>query len=194
MPNPRFETHCHAFPVFNRQFIQCNSKVSQRRHGPGPGSLCSLTFNALTGTPLAQLKRKDAWLAYRDAMTNGQIGTSGRLEHQHCILLATSYASAPSTVRDSEMDGIVEVDEASFLNYSKAVGIFPARLESAEARQPNVDFPKSKFLYSLFEIDEANTLTRSFQLSIKPHSASSSHNFFPMKAFCARTVRMFANL
>lgn len=35
-------------------------------------STCKITFNALTGTPLARLRHKDKWLEYAQQMTEGK--------------------------------------------------------------------------------------------------------------------------
>ena len=69
---------------------------------------CGRTFNALTGTPLARLKRLDAWLAYCDALIAGlsvrkaalvvgvHKNTAFRWRHR--------MLTAPNRVKDVEMD------------------------------------------------------------------------------------------
>ena len=76
---------------------------------------CNRTFNALTGTPLAQLHRRDAWLAYARALVdrvslrkaaaraNVCLETSFRWRHR---FLATAKDKRPSM-----LTGIVEADE-----------------------------------------------------------------------------------
>lgn len=76
---------------------------------------CGRTFNALTGTPLAQLHRRDAWLAYAQALVDGvslrkaatrcgiALDTAFRWRHR---FLASAKDARPKTVA-----GIVEVDE-----------------------------------------------------------------------------------
>jgi transposase-like protein len=84
---------------------------------------CGQTFNAFTGTPLARLKRRDAWMTYCDAIIQGMsvrkaaqvsgVHKNTSFRWRHRIL------SAPSHVRDVEMDGIVEADETYFLESFK---------------------------------------------------------------------------
>ena len=76
---------------------------------------CNRTFNALTGTPLAQLHRRDAWLDYARAVVDRlslrkaskragvSLDTSFRWRHR---FLATAKDKRPSL-----LTGIVEADE-----------------------------------------------------------------------------------
>lgn len=76
---------------------------------------CNRTFNALTGTPLAQLHRRDAWLEYARTLVdrlslrkaaeraNVCLETSFRWRHR---FIATARDKRPSV-----LTGIVEVDE-----------------------------------------------------------------------------------
>ena len=84
---------------------------------------CKRTFNALTGTPLAQLHRRDAWLNYaralvarislRKAAVAANIGleTSFRWRHR--------FLAAAKTKRPSVVTGIVEADETFILKSQK---------------------------------------------------------------------------
>lgn len=76
---------------------------------------CSKTFNALTGTPLAYLHRRDAWFAYAQALTDG---LSLRKAAKRCgIALDTSFRwrhrflAAAKDVKAKTVKGIVEADE-----------------------------------------------------------------------------------
>jgi len=76
---------------------------------------CGKTFNALTGTPLAQLHRRDAWFAYAQALADG---VSLRKAAQRCgIALDTSFRwrhrflAAAKDVKAKAVKGIVEADE-----------------------------------------------------------------------------------
>jgi Transposase and inactivated derivatives len=76
---------------------------------------CSKTFNALTGTPLAQLHRRDAWFAYAQALADG---VSLRKAAKRCsIALDTSFRwrhrflAAAKDVTAKVVKGIVEADE-----------------------------------------------------------------------------------
>lgn len=76
---------------------------------------CAKTFNALTGTPLAQLHRRDAWFAYAQALADGlslrkaatrcgvSLDTAFRWRHR---FLTTAKDAKPKVVA-----GIVEADE-----------------------------------------------------------------------------------
>ena len=76
---------------------------------------CAKTFNALTGTPLAQLHRRNAWFAYAQALADGlslrkaatrcgvSLDTAFRWRHR---FLKTAKDTKPKVVA-----GIVEADE-----------------------------------------------------------------------------------
>lgn len=84
---------------------------------------CGRTFNALTGTPLAQLHRRDAWLAYARALVEGvslrkaarRVGvcldTSFRWRHR--------FLQSANDRRPSAVTGIVEADETFILKSAK---------------------------------------------------------------------------
>ena len=81
------------------------------------------TFNALTGTPLAQLHRRDAWFAYAQALADG---VSLRRAAKRCgIALDTSFRwrhrflAAAKDVKAKVVKGIVEADETFHSNGSK---------------------------------------------------------------------------
>jgi transposase-like protein len=81
---------------------------------------CSKSFNALTGTPLARLRHKERWLAFSQALKEGDtvrasagrcdvaVGTAFRWRHRFLRALKT----AP-------LRGIVEADEAFVLDSRK---------------------------------------------------------------------------
>jgi transposase-like protein len=76
---------------------------------------CTRTFNALTGTPLAQLHRRDAWFDYARAIADG---LSLRKAAARCgIALDTSFRwrhrflKAAKDVKAKTVRGIVEADE-----------------------------------------------------------------------------------
>lgn len=76
---------------------------------------CSRTFNALTGTPLAQLHRREAWLEYACALVDG---VSLRKAAERCgIHLETSFRwrhrflASAKTAKAKAVTGIVEADE-----------------------------------------------------------------------------------
>jgi len=84
---------------------------------------CKRTFNALTGTPLAQLHRRDAWLDYARAMVDR---TSLRAAAKRAgVCLETSFRwrhrflKADMDKRPAVVTGIVEADETFILKSAK---------------------------------------------------------------------------
>ncbi len=84
---------------------------------------CRRTFNALTGTPLAQLHRRDAWLDYARALVDR---TSLRKAADRAdVCLETSFRwrhrflQAARDKRPSLVTGIVEADETFILKSAK---------------------------------------------------------------------------
>ena len=76
---------------------------------------CAKTFNALTGTPLAQLHRRDAWFAYAQALADG---LSLRKASKRCgVSLDTAFRwrhrflSSAKNDKAKVVAGIVEADE-----------------------------------------------------------------------------------
>ena len=75
---------------------------------------CRKTFNALTGTSLARLRKKECWLAYGEALAAGMSLTKAAA---HCgVHLTTSFRwrhrflRAPTATREA-LGGVVEADE-----------------------------------------------------------------------------------
>jgi transposase-like protein len=96
---------------------------------------CSKTFNALTGTPLAQLHRRDAWLAYAQAVADG---LSLRRAAKRCgIALDTAFRwrhrflTTAKDLKAKTVKGIVEADETfirkSVKGSKRLVGRAPRR-------------------------------------------------------------------
>ena len=84
---------------------------------------CRKTFNALTGTPLAQLHCRDKWLDYARAMVDG---VSLRKAAERCdVHLETSFRwrhrflKAPKMTKAAAVTGIVEADETFIRKSSK---------------------------------------------------------------------------
>ena len=86
-------------------------------------SACGKTFNALTGTPLARLHRRDAWLRYAQALADG---VSLRKAAKRCrIALDTAFRWRHRFLKSAKdrkamsVGGIVEADETYFLKSQK---------------------------------------------------------------------------
>src|SRR6478736_3521675 len=78
---------------------------------------CRKTFNALTGTSLARLRKKECWLRYGEALAAGMSLTKAAA---HCgVHLTTSFRwrhrllRAPTAAR-AALGGVVEADETFF--------------------------------------------------------------------------------
>jgi transposase-like protein len=84
---------------------------------------CKATFNALTGTPLARLRKKDKWLEYAQQMEQGQ---SVRKSAQACEVHRNTafrwrhrFLVHPNDNKPTKLVGIAEADEAFFLESFK---------------------------------------------------------------------------
>ena len=84
---------------------------------------CDRTFNALTGTPLAQLHRRDAWLDYARALVDRL--SLRKAAERAGVCLETSFRwrhrflHAAKDKRPSVVTGIVEADETLILKSAK---------------------------------------------------------------------------
>ncbi len=106
---------------------------------------CGRTFNALTGTPLAQLHRRDAWLDYARAVVD-RVSLRKAAELAD-ICLQTSFRwrhrflAAGKDKRPSAVSGIVEADETFILKSAKGsrqiVGRAP-RKRGGKASKPGL--------------------------------------------------------
>ena len=84
---------------------------------------CHKTFNALTGTPLAQLHKRELWQQHTQALidglslrkTGGRIGVS----LQTAFRWRHRFLKAPKTLKAKELKGVVEADETFFLYSEK---------------------------------------------------------------------------
>lgn len=106
---------------------------------------CKRTFNALTGTPLAQLHRRDAWLEYARAIVDRV--SLRKAAARAGVCLETSFrwrhrfVKAAKDKRPSIVTGIVEADETFILKSAKGsrrlVGRAP-RKRGGKARRPGL--------------------------------------------------------
>jgi transposase-like protein len=102
---------------------------------------CAKTFNALTGTPLAQLHRRDAWLAYAQAVADG---LSLRKAAKHCgIALDTAFRWRHrflTTAKDVKAKAL-RPTRRSFANRPKDQSASWAARPGNAARRQSLDYP-----------------------------------------------------
>jgi transposase-like protein len=106
---------------------------------------CKRTFNALTGTPLAHLRRRDAWLAYAEAIVDRV--SLRKAAKRAGIVLDTSFRwrhrflEAAQDAKPASVAGVVEADETFILKSAKGskklVGRAP-RKRGGTARKPGL--------------------------------------------------------
>jgi len=84
---------------------------------------CHATFNALTGTPLARLRKKDKWLTYAQQMSEGQSvrksATACEVHRNTALRWRHRFLDLPDTQRATLLSGIAEADETVFLESFK---------------------------------------------------------------------------
>ncbi len=102
---------------------------------------CMVTFNALTGTPLAQLHKRELWIGNAQAMVEGislrkvaarlDIGLETAFRWRHRFL------QAPKAVKPKLLEGTVETDETYFLHSQKGSRKLsrPARKRGGSAKK-----------------------------------------------------------
>ena len=102
---------------------------------------CKVTFNCLTGTPLAQLHKRDLWGGHAQALVDGislrkvaarlgvDLTTAFRWRHR--------FLKAPKDVKAQALEGTVEADETYFLRSSKGARKLdrPARKRGGKAKK-----------------------------------------------------------
>ena len=102
---------------------------------------CRVTFNALTGTPLAQLHNRELWGGHAQALLEGislrkvaarldvHLETAFRWRHR--------FLTAPKDVKPKVLDGTVEADETYFLYSEKGSRNLrrPARKRGGKAKK-----------------------------------------------------------
>jgi transposase-like protein len=96
---------------------------------------CARTYNALTGTPLMNLKRRDRWLAYAKALVDGvslrKAAKRSRIDLTTAFRWRHRFLQGPKTTKAAAVKGIVEADEtfirASAKGSKKLVGRAPRK-------------------------------------------------------------------
>ena len=84
---------------------------------------CGKTSNALTGTPLAHLRKREQWLRYGQALIEGmsvrQAAQGCGVDKNTAFLWRHRFLQAAATHRPAHEGGIVEADETFFLESFK---------------------------------------------------------------------------
>jgi transposase-like protein len=116
---------------------------------------CTRTFNALTGTPLAGLRKRGRWLSYaaslnasetvRTAAARTGIAASTSFRWRHRFLRARKEA------KNQHLTGIVEVDEFFILESRKGERHLPreARKRGGKAEKPGLSSEQTPILIAL---------------------------------------------
>ena len=100
---------------------------------------CKRSFNALTGTPLARLRKKAAWLAFAEALSDG---TTVAAAAERCgVAPSTSFRwrhrfLRAKTAESEVLGGIVEADETFFRLSFKGSRRWQGGAEPAPDRPP----------------------------------------------------------
>ena len=105
---------------------------------------CRRTFNTLTGTPLARLRKKERWLNFAGALSESQpvrkaakackVNKNTALKWRHRFLRAQNHS------KDQSLSGIAEIDEIFLLQSFKGQRKLPraARKRGGVAKKPGL--------------------------------------------------------
>ncbi len=117
IPAPRGCPHCQASAEQLRPWGRRHGLARLRCHS------CGKTSNALTGTPLARLRKREQWLSYGQSLVDG---VSVRKAAQYCGVANSTtfrwrhrFLQATASHQALHESGIVEADETFFLESYK---------------------------------------------------------------------------
>lgn len=109
--------HCQAPAQQLRPWGRSHGLARMRCHA------CGKTCNALTGTPLAHLRKREQWLGYARALIQGvsvrQAARSCGVDKNTAFLWRHRFLKMTATHRAAHESGIVEADETFFLESFK---------------------------------------------------------------------------
>lgn len=109
--------HCQAPAQHLRPWGRSHGLARLRCHA------CGKTCNALTGTPLAHLRKREQWLGYAQALIEGvsvrQAARCCGVDKNTAFLWRHRFLKAAATHRPVHEGGIVEADETFFLESFK---------------------------------------------------------------------------
>ena len=117
LPGPSACPHCHAPPEQLRPWGFSHGLARLRCHA------CHKTCNALTGTPLAHLRKREQWTLYAQALIEGisvrEAAQRCEIDKNTAFLWRHRFLKAASVHRAEHEGGIVEADETFFLESFK---------------------------------------------------------------------------
>jgi transposase-like protein len=117
IPRPTLCPHCQAPGEQLRPWGYSHGLARLRCHA------CGKTSNALTGTPLAHLRKREQWLRYGQALIEGisvrQAAQGCGVDKNTAFLWRHRFLQAAATHRPAHEGGIVEADETFFLESFK---------------------------------------------------------------------------
>lgn len=117
IPGPNVCPHCQAPGQQLRPWGQSHGLARLRCRA------CGKTSNALTGTPLAHLRKRERWLPYAQALVEGvsvrQAGQRCGVDKNTAFRWRHRFLEAAATHRAEHESGIVEADETFFLESFK---------------------------------------------------------------------------
>ena len=106
---------------------------------------CGRTFNALTKTPMAHLRKKEKWPDHARAMIEGKsLAKTAQLCGVHpttAFRWRHRFLRAPAVNKPRTLRGIVEADETFILNPSKAGGPICRAKRANGAARPGIRGP-----------------------------------------------------
>ena len=106
------------------------------------------TFNPLTGTPLARLRKKERWLGFAGALNQSlsvrKAAKASKVNKNTAFKWRHRFLKAQNQPKDQLLAGIVEVDEIFLLESFKGQRSCRARRANAAALPESQDYRLSK--------------------------------------------------
>jgi len=102
---------------------------------------CRVTFNALTGTPLAQLHKRELWIGNAQALVDGialrKVAARLGIHLETAFHWRHRFLTEPKALKPKTLEGTVEADETYFLHSQKGARKLerPARKRGGKAKK-----------------------------------------------------------
>ena len=127
---------------------------------------CGRTFNALTRTPMAHLRKKEKWLDHARAMIEGKsLAKTAQLCGVHpttAFRWRHRFLRAPAVNKPRTLRGVGEADETFVLDLSRADGPICRARRANGAERPGIRVPiRTTFPFSSLATGRAQPSTRS---------------------------------